>query len=507
MSKFTKQFNEIFQPSREADDGQVIVLLAAGMIVLIAAAGLALDGGNVYLNQRRVQNAADAAMLATVTELCLGTSPPAAKQIGRELATSNGYTDGIDNAQVYVDTPNEGPKAGEPDYIEVEITDTIQPFFIHVVYKGPLTVSARAVGACSTIESEVDTLPKVFATADAGSCDIELSMVGQESEIYGDVRANGDFDGSGSDCGGVTGCPEQGQNIIGGDLLVSGSMEEGYEPSYGRIPGFFIDGNPVGLLPPAPQLEPTLLYDIKDFAPDDGTGQPGIYAQLAIAQNKYWVYDMAKMTGPIRAMTPAAANPYLYPVNPSGYLVSPSPCGGTGCYTNWNKNWHTGWSTYSESYVPSEGLVYVKGSGVFNLTSSDPFPSTGQGLTIVVEDKLNIGGGGYNIQPYAPLGINLSLFAMGGYDGTENMMTEGECGGGPAGNNGGSVPHININSYNFAAHGLIYAPYGQAWVQMNDVTAYGGIIAYTIYFFPREVYILSNPSPPPVEEKSISIVE
>ena len=40
-------------------DGQVLVIVAAGMFVLIAMVGLIIDGGNALAQQRRAQNAAD----------------------------------------------------------------------------------------------------------------------------------------------------------------------------------------------------------------------------------------------------------------------------------------------------------------------------------------------------------------------------------------------------------------------------------------------------------------
>ena len=44
--------------------GAVMVLLAAGLAALLAVAGLALDGGNLFLNKSKLQNAVDAAALS-----------------------------------------------------------------------------------------------------------------------------------------------------------------------------------------------------------------------------------------------------------------------------------------------------------------------------------------------------------------------------------------------------------------------------------------------------------
>ena len=44
--------------------GQTLVLVAIALVVLFGMAGLALDGGQVYLMRRQMQTAADAGALA-----------------------------------------------------------------------------------------------------------------------------------------------------------------------------------------------------------------------------------------------------------------------------------------------------------------------------------------------------------------------------------------------------------------------------------------------------------
>ncbi|MEW6569318.1 MAG: pilus assembly protein TadG-related protein [Chloroflexota bacterium] len=50
--------------NRPTERGQAIVLLALGFVILLASTGLAIDGGMVYTERRRAQNAADAAAMA-----------------------------------------------------------------------------------------------------------------------------------------------------------------------------------------------------------------------------------------------------------------------------------------------------------------------------------------------------------------------------------------------------------------------------------------------------------
>ena len=55
-------FSALRIPKRER--GQMLVIVALGLTVLIAMAGLIIDGGMALSNRRQVQNAADAASLA-----------------------------------------------------------------------------------------------------------------------------------------------------------------------------------------------------------------------------------------------------------------------------------------------------------------------------------------------------------------------------------------------------------------------------------------------------------
>jgi hypothetical protein len=52
------------EESVNAERGQVLIIMVFGMIVLLIVAGLAIDGGTVFMERRHAQNAADAAALA-----------------------------------------------------------------------------------------------------------------------------------------------------------------------------------------------------------------------------------------------------------------------------------------------------------------------------------------------------------------------------------------------------------------------------------------------------------
>jgi hypothetical protein len=84
-----------------SERGQSIVIIAAAMIGLLALAGLAIDGGNMFLQRRRAQNAADSGALAgtrILAELVItcqdGDSEDDARVAAAvtELVSTNGFS-------------------------------------------------------------------------------------------------------------------------------------------------------------------------------------------------------------------------------------------------------------------------------------------------------------------------------------------------------------------------------------------------------------------------------
>jgi len=61
-------------PRNAASRGQVLVLFALGLVALLAAVGIAFDAGRFLMEQRSLQNAADAAALAAANSLIRGGS-------------------------------------------------------------------------------------------------------------------------------------------------------------------------------------------------------------------------------------------------------------------------------------------------------------------------------------------------------------------------------------------------------------------------------------------------
>ncbi|MDQ3345305.1 MAG: pilus assembly protein TadG-related protein, partial [Chloroflexota bacterium] len=69
--------------------GQVLIMFALALVVLLGFAGLAIDVGRLVAERRHVQNAADAGALAACVRLIDGATDAEAAETGREVALLN----------------------------------------------------------------------------------------------------------------------------------------------------------------------------------------------------------------------------------------------------------------------------------------------------------------------------------------------------------------------------------------------------------------------------------
>lgn len=137
------------------ESGQVLVLAAIAMVVLIALTGFALDVGRAYLVQRQLQAATDAAALAGALELPDSTlATQVARDYGPEPAKRNTLRSN-DNATIDIQTKCvtaivTGCTAanGAVNAISVDTTSNVKTVFAKIIGIDSLTVKARAT-ACS----------------------------------------------------------------------------------------------------------------------------------------------------------------------------------------------------------------------------------------------------------------------------------------------------------------------------------------------------------------------
>jgi hypothetical protein len=159
-----------------AERGQILTLLAGGLVALLLIAALVFDVGQSLLDRRTEQGASDAAALAGARYLTVSACQTApsllncaqAVAAARQIATANGYTDGVGNAVVTIKTPP-GPEStfsGLPGYIEVEIGSTRPSFFAGVI--GSFTQRTGAMGVAAN--AAAFALPYSLLALDPTGC-------------------------------------------------------------------------------------------------------------------------------------------------------------------------------------------------------------------------------------------------------------------------------------------------------------------------------------------------
>ena len=121
------------------DEGATLPLVALLLVVLLGLTAFGVDLGWIYLNASRIQRAADAGALAGVIRM--PTDFPQATADAKATTKANTYEDGVDNAVVTV-----SKVTGQPNQLDVTVTDTIPTFFARVLGFETVTISRKARG-------------------------------------------------------------------------------------------------------------------------------------------------------------------------------------------------------------------------------------------------------------------------------------------------------------------------------------------------------------------------
>ena len=179
------------------------------MVVLLGAAGFAVDTGYHQYQQRAQQTATDSAALAAAADLSAGTSTASAKTD----AASNGYTDGVNGVTVGVGPPPPGDAfAGNPKALQVTISVDHPTFFERVFNINQVTVSTKAVAIANgasqicmiALQTNGNTKMSGNATINAPNCDVAINsshfVVGGQSVIttHDAIQYSGDITGQGT---------------------------------------------------------------------------------------------------------------------------------------------------------------------------------------------------------------------------------------------------------------------------------------------------------------------
>src|SRR4051794_15388222 len=107
--------------------GQTIVMFAVMLSVFMGMLALGTDVLLLYVQRRAVQGVADLAALGGV-HLSMTGSPSPAESMARDIATKNGYTNGVDGVVVTISTNT--PSAGS---MRVRITRDVPLLFARIL--------------------------------------------------------------------------------------------------------------------------------------------------------------------------------------------------------------------------------------------------------------------------------------------------------------------------------------------------------------------------------------
>jgi hypothetical protein len=235
---------------KRTENGQVLILLAVGMVVLMGFTALAIDGSNVYSDRRQLQNAADAGSLAgagAAGEIlyakdknyvtyedwdCTKPDNVEAKQNAVTQAINRAKDNGFDivegAAENYVIVRScDGP------YIEVEtsITSTSPPTsFLHFVYGGELSNTVIAKSRVYPREAIGGGNSMLVLNDNANSNDVCLNFGGGVfANVSGGIHSNCDIDFNGNS-GEVTVLPPGGITHRG--EMTNNNMTVSPEPTH-----------------------------------------------------------------------------------------------------------------------------------------------------------------------------------------------------------------------------------------------------------------------------------
>lgn len=267
--------------------GQALALLALALVGMLGFSALALDGGMLYTERRRAQNAADNAVLAGALRAAQTGDDVLGETEALAVATLNGYTTGADSTVTAdmppVHTPNPQYN-GNPEYIEVTITHTVGTSFIHLVYQGPvqLTVSAVARARPSRIA------PIVEGQALVALSETECSALWFTGNGTTTITGGGAFSNSNcADSAGRRGGSGDVSVATGGVNIVGGYQDNGGGGSISPAPTTGVSPlDPIPEVPPPPCDDPG-VQNRGSYSLNGGsdTIEPGRYSGIEIRAN------------------------------------------------------------------------------------------------------------------------------------------------------------------------------------------------------------------------------
>ena len=188
--------------SRRRSNRRGIALPLMGLLLAVFCAFMAiiLDGGYLYFEKRRMQLAADAGSWDGAWEL-LRANTTRIVSAGRYSVRLNGYTHGVDGADVQITQLNATD-------VEAVVQKPVPTFFANVFNVSSATVAARAVSSIQypaelCILALNETEDKAINITGTGIINVECGV--QANSCFGNPNMGGGSSGGGNGAFRVTG--------------------------------------------------------------------------------------------------------------------------------------------------------------------------------------------------------------------------------------------------------------------------------------------------------------
>jgi hypothetical protein len=243
--------------------GQALLAATFGLVVLLGAAGLAVDVGYLRYQRRLQQSAADSAALAGAAEAAAGNATAAARQD----ASLNGYTNGVNNVTINV---NGAFPFGTQTGVQVQVSAVHPTFFMRIFGVNTATVSTAAVAVASSAQNCVYAL-NTFGTVITNSGTLTANVPAPGCGLLADanlhntgtisaasVSVHGTASGSATNPAAVTGIVQAGDPLYrltapgaggckanfppGNDGIINGVNGVTPTPTYTLTPGTYCSG-------------------------------------------------------------------------------------------------------------------------------------------------------------------------------------------------------------------------------------------------------------------------
>jgi hypothetical protein len=195
------------------ESGQVLPFVAMLLIVLLAILALVLDGGNLYLNRRSMQNAADAGALAGARVFCLDGTEAEAEAAAQQYTVQR---NGAESAAVDADPASRT--------VEVVARNDVAMTFARVIGIHEVPVAAEAAARCVPAAKAYGVAPIAildFPYAYYETYTIWDSDVDAVEDAYGNPISGSGRGWLSLDCVWEDTCIE-------GAVLLDGYMQDGY---------------------------------------------------------------------------------------------------------------------------------------------------------------------------------------------------------------------------------------------------------------------------------------